>query len=53
MAPRSLSLFALPGVPLVQPGDDIATLIVEGVTRAGDTLRDGDIIVIAQKIVSK
>ena len=53
MAPRSLNLFALPGVPLVQPGDDIATLIVEGVARAGDSLRDGDIIVIAQKVVSK
>ena len=53
MAPRSLSLFALPGVPLVQPGDDLATLILEGVARADDSLHDGDIIVIAQKVVSK
>lgn len=53
MAPRSLSLFALPGIPLVQPGDDIATLILEGVGRADESLRDGDIIVIAQKVVSK
>ena len=53
MAPRSLNLFALPDVPLVQSGDDLAALIVEGVARANDSLHDGDIIVIAQKIVSK
>tara|TARA_A100001037_G_scaffold280399_1_gene283126 strand:- start:1046 stop:1816 length:771 start_codon:yes stop_codon:yes gene_type:complete len=53
VAPRSLTLFSLPGVPIVQPGDDIASLIIEGVGRAGETLQDGDIVVIAQKVVSK
>jgi coenzyme F420-0:L-glutamate ligase / coenzyme F420-1:gamma-L-glutamate ligase len=51
-APR-LSLTALPDVPEVRPGDDLAALILAGVARAGEQLLDGDIIVLAQKIVSK
>lgn len=53
MAPLSLSLFALPGIPLVEPGDDLAALIAEGIARANESLRDGDVVVIAQKVVSK
>ena len=49
----TLTLTALPGLPLVQPGDDIAGLILEGLARAGLQLRDGDVIAIAQKIISK
>lgn len=53
MAPHTLNLFSLPGIPIVQPGDDIANLIIEGVGRAGETLTNGDVVVIAQKVVSK
>ena len=53
VAPLSLSLFALPGIPLVEPGDDIAALIAEGIAHANEALRDGDVVVIAQKVVSK
>ncbi|MEX1018354.1 MAG: coenzyme F420-0:L-glutamate ligase, partial [Litorilinea sp.] len=49
----SMSLFAVPGMPLVQPGDDIAALLVEQLTAHGATLRADDIVVIAQKVVSK
>jgi coenzyme F420-0:L-glutamate ligase/coenzyme F420-1:gamma-L-glutamate ligase len=48
-----LRLVALPGIPLVQEGDDIAGLVLAGLAAAGETLRDGDVLVIAQKIVSK
>jgi coenzyme F420-0:L-glutamate ligase/coenzyme F420-1:gamma-L-glutamate ligase len=48
-----LSLVALAGIPLVQPGDDIAKLIVEALAASGLSLRRGDVLVIAQKIVSK
>ena len=51
--PRALSLFALPGIPMVQPGDDLAALIAEGFARAGESLAAGDVLVVAQKIVSK
>jgi coenzyme F420-0:L-glutamate ligase/coenzyme F420-1:gamma-L-glutamate ligase len=47
--PQRLELFAIPGLPMVQPGDDLAALIAD---RAGE-LRDRDVLVIAQKIVSK
>jgi coenzyme F420-0:L-glutamate ligase/coenzyme F420-1:gamma-L-glutamate ligase len=49
---NELNLFAVPGMPLVRPGDDLARLIVDGLTAAGRPLQDGDVVVIAQKIVS-
>jgi coenzyme F420-0:L-glutamate ligase/coenzyme F420-1:gamma-L-glutamate ligase len=51
--PASLSLHALPGLPMVRPGDDLAALIEAGLARAGLTLAPGDVLVLAQKIVSK
>ena len=48
-----LSVSALAGIPLVQPGDSIANLILNGLSASGLALRRGDIVVIAQKIVSK
>jgi coenzyme F420-0:L-glutamate ligase/coenzyme F420-1:gamma-L-glutamate ligase len=52
-APRRLTLTALPGIPMVEPGADLAAIILDGVARAGETLRDRDVLVVAQKIVSK
>ena len=49
----AVDLRALPGIPMVKPGDDLATLIGEGLARGGLELRLGDVIVVAQKIVSK
>ncbi len=49
----SLTLTPLPGIPLVQPGDDLTELIWASCKRANITLQDGDILVLAQKIVSK
>jgi coenzyme F420-0:L-glutamate ligase/coenzyme F420-1:gamma-L-glutamate ligase len=48
-----LELFALPGLPMVRAGDDLPALILAGLERAGQVLRDRDVIVVAQKIVSK
>ena len=50
---NKLELISLPGIPLVQPGDDLAQLIVDALQRAGLALTNQDIVVIAQKIVSK
>ena len=49
----SLQLFPVPNFPLVQPGDDVAALIVERLAATGEHLQPGDVLVIAQKIVSK
>ena len=46
-------LTALPDVPLIQVGDDLVTIIEGGLTRANLTLEDGDVLIVAQKIVSK
>ncbi|MCB9453600.1 MAG: coenzyme F420-0:L-glutamate ligase [Anaerolineaceae bacterium] len=51
--PDSLQITALPGLPLIQPGDDLVPIILEGVSRAGLALQDGDALVITSKIVSK
>lgn len=53
MTRRSYSLIALDGIGDVAAGDDLAALILAALDRAGETMRDTDILVIAQKIVSK
>lgn len=48
-----LSITPLRGMPLFQPGMALAEEIIAALDRAGDAIRAGDIVVIAQKIVSK
>jgi coenzyme F420-0:L-glutamate ligase/coenzyme F420-1:gamma-L-glutamate ligase len=49
----SVQLFAVAGVPMVQAGDDLARLIAGALAGDGLALQDRDVIVVAQKIVSK
>jgi coenzyme F420-0:L-glutamate ligase / coenzyme F420-1:gamma-L-glutamate ligase len=44
-----VEIFGVPGLPEVRPGDDLAALI----GNAGTELRDGDILVVTSKVVSK
>jgi coenzyme F420-0:L-glutamate ligase / coenzyme F420-1:gamma-L-glutamate ligase len=53
MTIASLKLRALPGLPLVKPGDDLGALLAKALADASLDLSDGDVLVIAQKIVSK
>ncbi|MBN1217616.1 MAG: coenzyme F420-0:L-glutamate ligase [Anaerolineae bacterium] len=48
-----LQLIPLANLPLIQPGDDLAGLIFASILTGGIKLTNNDIIVIAQKIVSK
>ncbi len=50
---NGLSFMRIPGVPLVQPGDDLAALISAALHGAGVKPLAGDLIAVAQKIVSK
>jgi coenzyme F420-0:L-glutamate ligase/coenzyme F420-1:gamma-L-glutamate ligase len=50
---RTVTLTAVKGLPLIEPGEDLAAILIEGIRRAGITPRDRDVLVIAQKIVSK
>lgn len=49
----AVSLTALTDFPMVQPGDDLAALLVAGLEKDGIAPRDQDVLVLAQKIVSK
>lgn len=48
-----LEIFAIPGLPMVRAGDDLPSLIADAAETASLIPRDGDVVVIAQKIVSK
>ncbi len=49
----AVTLMSVPDIPLVRPGDDLAALIIAGCERSGLAPADGDVVVVAQKIVSK
>jgi coenzyme F420-0:L-glutamate ligase / coenzyme F420-1:gamma-L-glutamate ligase len=52
-APQLL-VYGVPGLPEISPGDDLARLIAEAaLAETGPGLRDGDILVITSKVVSK
>jgi len=48
--PSEVRLIPIAGLPAIQPGDDLPELVVE---RLPEPLQDGDLVVIAQKIVSR
>lgn len=51
--PPRIELTALPGVPLIQPGDDLPGILLYAARLAGLEFQSGDVLVVAQKIVSK
>jgi coenzyme F420-0:L-glutamate ligase/coenzyme F420-1:gamma-L-glutamate ligase len=48
-----LHVFALAGIPDVEPGADVAQLILEAAGAGRHAVHAGDVVVVAQKIVSK
>ena len=50
---KSLILSTVPNLPEIQPGDNLAELIHSALALEGMNVEDGDIFVVAQKIVSK
>jgi coenzyme F420-0:L-glutamate ligase / coenzyme F420-1:gamma-L-glutamate ligase len=49
----SLEVVPLQGLPLIRAGDDLVELIASALKLNGVTLRAGNVLVVAQKIVSK
>ena len=49
----TLTLQPIPGIPLIQSGDDLARILHRSILAAGIEWQEGDILVVAQKIVSK
>ncbi|MGH2490087.1 MAG: coenzyme F420-0:L-glutamate ligase [Candidatus Limnocylindria bacterium] len=48
-----LTVTAVHGLPEIRPGDDLARLIADATRAQGEAIQSGDIVVVAQKIVSK
>jgi coenzyme F420-0:L-glutamate ligase/coenzyme F420-1:gamma-L-glutamate ligase len=51
--PPRLVLTALQGLPLIRPGDDLAAAILTALDASGLRLEAGDVLAVAQKVVSK
>ncbi len=53
MISQDLWLRPLRDIRLIQPGDDLAGIILASLEKSGWALQNGDVLVIAQKVVSK
>jgi len=51
--PTEVTITGLSGVPMVQPRDDLAAITLEAYAATGIAPEHGDVLVLAQKIVSK
>lgn len=49
----SIELIAVCGLPLIEPGADLAALVIDNLAKAHVALREHDVLVFAQKVVSK
>jgi coenzyme F420-0:L-glutamate ligase/coenzyme F420-1:gamma-L-glutamate ligase len=50
---NQLIFTTLPGIPMVETGDDLTAILLRSLEQGGIRLENGDILVLAQKIVSK
>lgn len=50
---KSIQIIAVPGIPEIEPGDDVAHAILDAIDRAPIELTEGDVLVVTHKIVSK
>lgn len=48
-----LELLAVPDIPLIEPGDDLGTLLLEALQHAGLSLAHHDVLVVTSKVVSR
>lgn len=51
--PAAVSIFGLAAFPAIAPGDDLASAIFDSLDASSMSLQAGDVVVLAQKIVSK
>jgi coenzyme F420-0:L-glutamate ligase/coenzyme F420-1:gamma-L-glutamate ligase len=48
-----ISIFGIAGLPEIEPGDDLAAMIVDAIANEGLELASDDILVVTHKVVSK
>ncbi len=51
--PDKLEIFAVSGLPEITSGDPLGALLLQAMEQNGPGLQDGDVLVVAQKVVSK
>jgi hypothetical protein len=51
--PDTISIIPIRGIPEIMPGDDLVKIVSRAVKDRGLSILDGDIVVFAQKIISK
>jgi coenzyme F420-0:L-glutamate ligase/coenzyme F420-1:gamma-L-glutamate ligase len=49
----SLILTPIENIPLIEPGNDIASILISAINKGGIGMHNGDVIVLAQKVISK
>jgi coenzyme F420-0:L-glutamate ligase/coenzyme F420-1:gamma-L-glutamate ligase len=49
----TVAIIPVPGLPMVQPGDDLGALLATAITEARVGLKAGDVLAVCQKVVSK
>ena len=49
----TLSIIPIAGIGEIRPGDELAAFVARAASEQGDALRDGDCLVVTQKVVSK
>lgn len=50
---KNIKIIGLQGIPLIHPGDDISSIILDAIEKNNLSLENGDVILIAQTIISK
>lgn len=53
LAPEGLTVVPLKGIPQVRPGDDLARFLADAIASGKSPLTESDVLVVAQKVVSK
>ena len=49
----TIAVIPIPGLPLIQPGDDLAGLLARAIDDARVGIKSNDVVVVCQKVVSK
>ncbi|MBI2486041.1 MAG: coenzyme F420-0:L-glutamate ligase [Deltaproteobacteria bacterium] len=51
--PKTISIIPIIGIPEIKPGDDLVRLVTEAAFKQDISITNGDLVVFAQKIISK
>ncbi len=49
----TIAVIPVPGLPMIQPGDDLPALLADAIDGARVGLKPGDVVAVCQKVVSK